>query len=71
LARWGKSLGVRIPKNIVRRLGLVEGAEVDIDVDVDRVIISRVQPRPRYALKDLLVGMTRDAMHKAYDWDPD
>jgi antitoxin MazE len=71
LARWGNSLGIRIPEDIAQRLGLVEGVEVDVDFLLDRIVVSRVQSHQRYALKDLLVGMTRDAMHKAYDWDHD
>lgn len=31
----------------------------------------RLHPRPRYTLKDLLVGMTPEAMRKAFDWGPD
>ena len=26
---------------------------------------------PRYALADLLAGMTPEAMHEAFDWGPD
>lgn len=69
ITRWGNSLGVRIPKQIAGRLGLAEGARVNIEAEGNRVVISPA--RPRYALKDLLVGMTPRAMHKAFDWGPD
>ncbi|HXP29969.1 MAG TPA: AbrB/MazE/SpoVT family DNA-binding domain-containing protein [Stellaceae bacterium] len=69
IARWGNSLGVRIPKPIAERLGLIEGARVEIAAEDGRVVIS--QGRPRYALKNLLVGMTPKAMRKAFDWGPD
>jgi antitoxin MazE len=69
IAKWGNSLGVRIPKDIAGRLGLEEGARVEIEAEDGRVVIS--QRRPRYALKDLLIGMTPKAMHKAFDWGPD
>ena len=69
VARWGNSLGLRIPKDIARRAGLREGARVDVEAEGDRIIISPA--RPRYVLADLLKGMTPEAMRQAFDWGPD
>jgi antitoxin MazE len=69
VARWGNSLGLRIPKDIARRAGLREGARVDVEAEGDRIIISPA--RPRYVLADLLKGMTPQAMREAFDWGPD
>ncbi|WP_229677316.1 AbrB/MazE/SpoVT family DNA-binding domain-containing protein [Psychrobacillus lasiicapitis] len=33
VSRWGKSLGIRIPKSIAERLGIKEGTELNIYVD--------------------------------------
>jgi antitoxin MazE len=60
LARWGNSLGVRIPKDIATRIGLAEG---------DRIVIS--VNRPRYTLDELLDGVTPEEMRAAFDWGPD
>jgi antitoxin MazE len=35
LAKWGNSLALRIPTEIVRRLGLREGATVEARMNVD------------------------------------
>lgn len=35
VARWGNSLALRIPAEIVRQLGLHEGATVDAQITVD------------------------------------
>jgi antitoxin MazE len=35
VARWGNSLALRIPSEIVRRLGLHEGATVEAQITVD------------------------------------
>ncbi|MFM7848658.1 MAG: AbrB/MazE/SpoVT family DNA-binding domain-containing protein [Rubrivivax sp.] len=35
VAKWGNSLALRIPSEIVRRLGLHEGATVDAQIAVD------------------------------------
>ena len=42
VARWGNSLGLRIPKDIARRAGLREGARVDVEAEGDRIIILRL-----------------------------
>jgi antitoxin MazE len=69
VARWGNSLGVRIPKDVALRAGLREGSRVDLEAEGDRIIISPA--RPRYVLTDLLQGMTPGAMREAFDWGPD
>ncbi len=69
LSRWGNSLGLRIPKEMAQRLGLNEGARLDLTADDGRIIITL--PKPHYRLEELLVDMTPDAMHDAYDWGPD
>ena len=69
VARWGNSLGVRIPKHVARQAGLREGSRVDVGLEGDRIIISRA--RPRYVLAELLHGMTPEAMRQASDWGPD
>jgi antitoxin MazE len=69
IARWGNSLGVRIPSDIAGRVGLTDGATVEIEARGDRVVISPT--RPRYKLEELLDGMTPKEMHKAFDWGQD
>jgi antitoxin MazE len=69
VARWGNSLGLRIPKDVALRAGLREGAGVDVEAEGDRIIISSA--RPRYVLADLLKRMTPQAMRQAFDWGPD
>lgn len=69
IARWGNSLGLRIPKDIAARAGLREGARVDIESEGGRVVIT--PSRRRYVLADLLRGVTPQAMREAFDWGPD
>jgi antitoxin MazE len=46
VARWGNSLGLRIPKDIALRAGLREGARVDVETEGGRIIISPAMSWP-------------------------
>ncbi|KJB93419.1 multidrug transporter MatE [Skermanella aerolata KACC 11604] len=69
LARGGNSLGVRIPKELAGRLGLKDGARVEIEAEGDRLVIRT--DRPYYRLEELLTGITPEDMREAFDWGPD
>jgi antitoxin MazE len=69
VARWGNSLGVRIPRDVAAGLGLRAGTRVEVAAEGNRIVITPA--RPRYRLADLLQGMTPQAMREAFDWGPD
>jgi len=68
VARWGNSLGVRVPKDLARRVGLTDGASVEMTAEDDRIVIA---VRRQHRLDALLCGMTPDAMAQAFDWGED
>ena len=69
IARWGNSLGVRVPRDVAARAGLTEGARVDIEASSDgRIIISRSQRR--FTLDELLAEMTPEREHRADEDSP-
>jgi antitoxin MazE len=41
VAKWGNSLALRIPSEVVRRLGLREGATVEAQITVDGTLSIR------------------------------
>ena len=69
VARWGNSLGVRVPKDIAARVGLRQGARVRIEAEGSRIVISVASPV--YQLDELLHDMTPEAMHEAFGWGED
>lgn len=69
ITKWGNSLGIRVPKEVARRMGLTEGSRVDVTTEGNRIVVTANQPI--YTLDELLVGMTPQAMHEAFDWGPD
>ncbi|HKO09902.1 MAG TPA: AbrB/MazE/SpoVT family DNA-binding domain-containing protein [Alphaproteobacteria bacterium] len=68
ITRWGNSLGIRIPKELALRIGLKAGSRVDLTAKGGQIVISAV--RPLYTLDELLVGMTPEGLHEAFDWGP-
>jgi antitoxin MazE len=69
IARWGNSLGLRIPKDLAEHAGLRAGARVEIAADGDRLVITPT--RRRYRLAELLEGVTPEEMRTGWDGGPD
>lgn len=45
--KWGNSLAVRIPKEMVHRLALKEGSDVMVREDKNAIIIRKQEPKDR------------------------
>lgn len=52
VAKWGNSLAVRLPAELVRELGLKEGDQIDLVKD-DAAILVRRHPRADEVLQGL------------------
>jgi antitoxin MazE len=72
VAKWGNSLAVRLPADLVRELGLKEGDQIDLVKD-DETILVRRQPRADEVLQALRrfrgklpknARLSRDAAHE-------
>lgn len=51
LAQWGNSLGVRLPRDILKHLKMDKGTEIQIYEDQGKIIIEK---KEKYKLEDLL-----------------
>src|ERR1700691_6120464 len=74
LAKWGNSLGVRVPKAAAEAAGLQAGTEVDVVVDGRELRIRRSIPLTHYRLEDLVAEMDRlgpESQPETVDWGPD
>jgi len=57
VTKWGNSLGLRVPKDVAARAGLVEGARVDIEgFDDGRIVVT--PSRRHFTIEELVAGMT-------------
>lgn len=69
IAKWGNSLGLRVPRDVAARAGLTEGARVDIEASADgKIIVTR--SRRRFTLDELTVQMTPEREHRLEDDGP-
>lgn len=64
IAKWGNSLGIRVPKAIVEQLELTDGSIVDLTIENDQIIISK----PKYSLNGLLEKIDKNNLHEEIDF---
>ena len=79
IARWGNSLALRLPAEIVRDFGLEEGQVVELNPNKPTIEIKTERPRtaqgiPIYTLEELVAEMKRlgpQNQSETIDWGPD
>ncbi|MGR6545260.1 AbrB/MazE/SpoVT family DNA-binding domain-containing protein [Paenibacillus tundrae] len=71
LSKWGNSSAIRIPNQLLKRLNLQEGAEIEILVTADNELLLRPKTNPvesneelRTHLQTLLSKVKQDARHE-------
>ncbi len=69
LQKWGHSVGVRLRKPMLEQIGLGQGAQVDVLVEGDHLVIRRARRRP--TLDDLLDQCKPENRPEQIDWGPD
>jgi antitoxin MazE len=74
IAKWGNSLGLRLPKAAVDAAGLKPGAEVDLVIEGRDLRVRSLLPIKHFRLEDLLAEMDRLGPENApetVEWGPD
>jgi antitoxin MazE len=66
VAKWGNSLGVRIPKAVAKEVGLDEGTNVDVRVSGRNLVLAPAHRE--YSLQELVAGITAKNRHGETDW---
>jgi antitoxin MazE len=66
LQKWGNSVGVRLPKAMLQQVGLKEGAQVDVQVEGDHLVIRRNKVK----LADLLAQCKPENRPDTIDFGP-
>ena len=60
IKKWGNSLGIRIPKFIVKEFSLKDGSFVEIEDREDQIVI---YPKKKRNLNDMLQKINKDNIH--------
>ena len=68
IARWGNSLAVRLPKQVLEQAGLAEGAAVELVVEAGTVVLRPT--KPRYSIDKLIAGITPENLPESFDNAP-
>lgn len=66
IAKWGNSLGLRLPKSVAREAEVGEGDTVDVSVRNGAIVIR--PSRPVYSLDRLVAKITPRNRHDESDW---
>jgi antitoxin MazE len=66
IAKWGNSLGLRLPRSVALEAQLDEGDTVTVSVK-GRAIVVR-PARPTYSLNSLVARITKRNRHDETDW---
>jgi antitoxin MazE len=69
-SRWGNSVAVRIPSNVLKDVGASEGTSAELTVISGKVVLNPISSRPSYTLDELLAGITKDNLHEEIDFGP-
>jgi len=65
--KWGNSLAVRIPDNVVAEAGFTPGKEVTVRNVRNTVVITPVSAKKRPTLEELVARITPETLHD-YQW---
>lgn len=68
LAKWGNSLGLRIPKAIADEAQVREGDAVELTVENNAIVVRPA--RPQYSLEELVERITPRNRHGETRWGP-
>ncbi len=74
VAKWGNSLGVRLPRAAAEAVGLIAGVELDVTVEGSDLRLKKPVRIPYYRLEDLVAEMDRlgpENEPATVDWGPD
>ena len=74
VAKWGNSLGLRLPKAAVDAAGLRPGAEVEVSVEGRDLRVRQALPIKHYRLEDLVAEMKQlgpENEPETVQWGPD
>ncbi len=68
LQKWGNSLGIRIPSNILKTLNIKTNDILNIELDDDKIVIS-VPQKKKISLEERFKKYNGENLAKNFSWD--
>lgn len=70
VAKWGNSLGIRIPKDATDKIGIGQGSELELRVhgNENLITLKPTKKRKKYSLEELLSKITPENRHDEIDF---
>lgn len=68
IQKWGNSLGIRIPSNILKSLNIKANDILNIEEKEEKIIIS-VSKRKKISLEETFKNYHGDNLAKEFTWD--
>ena len=68
IQKWGNSCAVRLPHEILRKLDLRAGNDVEIREDANGVLSIIPAPHAAASLSEMISRITKNNRHVAADW---
>ena len=68
LQKWGNSLGIRIPSNILKSLNIKTNDILNIELDDNKIVIS-VPKKKKISLEERFKEYNGENMAKNFSWD--
>lgn len=67
IQKWGNSMGIRIPSNILKTIGITLNDILDISLDDDKIVISK--PKKKFSLDQRIKEYSGPDLTKEFVWD--
>ena len=68
LQKWGNSVGVRIPHNLLKELNIKVNDLINLELLEDKIVITK-QLNPKISLKERFDNYKGDNLAKEFTWD--
>ena len=68
LQKWGNSLGIRIPSNILKSLNLKTNDTIDIKEEDGKIIITKIEKK-NFSLEQRIKEYEGKNLSKEFEWD--
>jgi len=65
IKEWGNSLAIRLPKSLLKELGIGKDTKVELKIENSKLLI---EPKKEKKLDDLLANINKDNLHEEIDF---